>query len=104
VPVPADRVTASVALETLRPASESQVRVAPPAAVKVNAAGPGAIRGVVPKGMATQAPGVVITVAGMLRVGTERLEAVGDGAVPDEPNASADTTVKLADFKVWATT
>jgi hypothetical protein len=54
--------------------------------------------------MATQAPGVVITVAGMLRVGTERLEAVGDGAVPDEPNASADTTVKLADFKVWATT
>ena len=104
LPVPAARENASVALDTLRSASDTQAKVAPPAAVKVNAAGPGAIRGVVPKGRATEAPGVVITVVGMLRVATDRPADIGDDAVPDGPRATVEMAVTATVLRVSAMT
>ncbi len=54
--------------ETVKLVLASQTSDAPPEAVKVSVTGPGATSGVVPKGMATDAPGVVATEIGAAKV------------------------------------
>jgi hypothetical protein len=103
-PVPAAKVAASAALEVLSEASVAQFKLAPPPAVKVSAAEPGAASACAAKGIATQAPGVVVTVAGVPRMATAFGTLVGAAAVPLEPTVDITEAVKGVVLTVWAAT
>ena len=100
VPVPLDSTAASAALETLRPASASHARVAPPDAVNVSATGPGATSPCAPKGIATRAPGTVKTVVGVLSTATALGTLTGASAVPLAPSVDINEAVNAAVLNV----
>ena len=75
-------------------ASESQRNDAPPLAVKVNVTGPGATSDSVSKGIATSAPGVVVTAAGPLSLATATCAgSVNVTAIEALPPAASDTSI-----------
>ena len=93
LPLPASRVPAPTALETLRSLPALQAKEAPALVLKVKVTGPGATNACEPMGMATVAPGVVLTVPGKLRL-VEPVAAVG----PNCPNRICVETVDPVAF------
>ena len=88
------RLTVVTALELMvRPATAvlSQVKEAPPEAVKVSVTGPAATRAWAWKGIATEAPGVVFTLAGRLRAALAPLTLACVGAVMDSAKQETKT-------------
>ena len=59
--------SASLALDTLRPLSAAQLKLAP-LALKARVTGPVATKGVAPKAMTAFTPGVVLTAAGSTKL------------------------------------